>query len=340
MKLKLKKKKANPVEPTTLSSHGYFEFPANAPPILTEQQVTNLNSAFFNSSQQLEKSFLLAGNGNRYIVFHNVEPVVTPDSAEFNLHPYIAPSFSDVLATIFADFTQRFALAGLKIGAAEFLEYINRTDEERFGQITHLDGTCSEPVNRYGLFLPLRIAQKQSAFSATRYRNVAPNLLSVGTRIVDLGHYGELFDWNEAPKYRDLRVWHCDAKSRTLSYSHSNYSAIVVNKIPHGGGAQPPMSHRVTLFLYLVPMNWNETCELDITIPAVEFLSRRMQNDEEMIDLECTNDEAIRQWVRKVPDLYKHFQGEVERAQEILSNRKGFCARLKNMGKDMESNTI
>jgi hypothetical protein len=63
------------------------------------------------------------------------------------------------------------------------------------------------------------------------------------------------------------------------------------------------MSHRVTFFLYLVPMDWTDA-ELDITIPAIEFLARRMADDGEMIDLDCVNDASIVDWANRVPDLH------------------------------------
>lgn len=134
----------------------------------------------------------------------------------------------------------------------------------------------------------------------------------VGTRIVDLEEYNHAFDFNLEPNFIDKRIFHKNAASRNLYLSCKKYNAFVVNKIPHGGGNQPPRSHRVTLFLYIVPMSWKEEYELEVTIPATDFLFDFL--DDSSINFSSIDNMYVREWCEAVPDFYKHCDGEVESA--------------------------
>ena len=144
----------------------------------------------------------------------------------------------------------------------------------------------------------------------------------MGTRIVDLEKYDHQFAFDKFPIFEDERIFYADAASKNLYVSYNKYNALVVNKIPHGGGVQLPRSHRVTLFLYIVPDDWTNTEELEITIPATEFL--------------LNQDEEILKWLKILPDIYKHYEGEVESAKKELDKKRKLVLSMKKMATEVK----
>jgi hypothetical protein len=208
-----------------------------------------------------------------------------------------------------------------KIGACEFIDYINPTSEEVFGQMRHLDGMENSDENRYRLFLPIKISSKNSGQGIS-------NLEPVGTRIISDCNF--MFD--KSPNIPE-EAWKFDTPTTNLIADFQHYSCIVVNKVPHGGGKQVPFSRRVTLFLYIVPMNWIDVKELDITIPAINFL---MKWNDGLVDLKDLNDnEEIKKWIMNVKGSGEHFLGLVDFASKQLKNQKAVVRFL-----DQEDNKI
>lgn len=156
------------------------------------------------------------------------------------------------------------------------------------------------------------------------------NLEPVGTRIVDLDQYDHFFDFESEPDFSDERIFYRDAISKNLYISYKKYNALVVNKMPHGGGIQPPRSHRGTLFLYLVPMNWKDEFELEVTIPATDFLFKMKDNN---IDFNSFNNIRIKEWSEVIPDIFQHYDGEVDEAKRVYEEKKKLQKYIKDICK-------
>jgi hypothetical protein len=70
--------------------------------------------------------------------------------------------------------------------------------------------------------------------------------------------------------------------------------------------------------------------DLNITIPAVAFLIEL--HTDEFINLEkLRNDEYIKAWFEKQPDLHLHFTGDIEWAEKFLNNSRMVLDELKRM---------
>jgi hypothetical protein len=317
-----------------LHQKGYFEFEPNVD-LLTEEQVSAIQSFYFATNGRMKKTPLVSGAGSRFVCFRNcansIMGKINYGSKE------LRASFLDALTAIYSDFVSRFGFESgmLKIGAVEFLSYVNATDELLYGQITHLDA-FEGAENRFGLFVPVQfsLAQSDLKIIPNREYSIAP----VGTRVVDLEKCGSKFSFSDVPLLK-RDCWLVDAPILSLRNSPSTYTAIVVNKIPHGGGAQVPFSQRITMFVYLVPMNWDAKSlwELENTIPAIQFLLPQ-KGDFCPID-ELERDPDVKSWLKRVRGIPEHFLGNVEYQHKVLQNAKNVYSTLKDLCEKINDET-
>jgi len=202
---------------------------------------------------------------------------------------------------------------------------------------SHIDFLEHSSINRFGLFLPVKFDLTQSDLTLSRRKNVIQqySIESVGTRIIDLARTNSHFSFNDASLLH-RSCWLVDSPCFTLRHSYSNYSAIVVNKIPHGGGKQLAFSQRITLFFYIVPIDWadSDIFELEVTIPAVHFLLPRSVVDDEFVDLKTlVNDNDIKAWLDLIPNVPEHLAGPIDRQTKLLKNQRDVYKALVNMPK-------
>jgi hypothetical protein len=94
-----------------------------------------------------------------------------------------------------------------------------------------------------------------------------------------------------------------------LHQSPRCYSAIVANKIIHGGGRVPALSHRVTLFLLLSPKSTFPA--YDATIPVSSFLHTNLATGEIMLPSKSIHKDDIQAWC-DVVNVSFHYQLENE----------------------------
>lgn len=176
--------------------------------------------------------------------------------------------------------------------------------------------------------MPVKIEFKNSEL-VLNHREENCNMSPIGTRVVDIASYGSFFSFEENTEFNNDQIWGPNAKSFNLNVNYNKYSTIVVNKIPHGAGNQPPLSHRVTLFLYIVPIDWKNDVELDVTIPALDFLIKNEVDDPELVDLSSLNNSLIQEWKKLLPNLNVYYEGELDRVKLIYENKKKLVELLK-----------
>jgi hypothetical protein len=176
--------------------------------------------------------------------------------------------------------------------------------------------------------MPIRIPFESSDLVLS-HREADCYLEPIGTRVVNLPAYGTKFNLTGPMVYANKDIWHANALSFNLAVSFAKYSCLTVNKLPHGGARIPPRSHRATLFLYLVPSDWEDVDELETTIPAVDFLLIPMEESDDLVDINRTiESQPIQEWMALVENIGNHFIGESDRYKKMADNKKQLTKKL------------
>jgi hypothetical protein len=274
---------------------------------------------------------LISGTAEQYVVFRNIEDRELPPMDSLPVKDYDQFQFYEFLSTLFKDIKVTLKLKNYKMGALEFIRNTNLTKYEKPSQVTHLDSSSNLSENLIGIFLPLLISKSQSSFrdkieplSGFQYGG------NIGTQVLNNPELVK-FSWKDSPQI-NINAWKVTSTSDmiNLSTSPGKYTAVVVNKIPHCGPPIPAYCERIVMFVYLVPKQWKRVEDLNITIPAVAFLIEL--HIDEFVNLEkLRNDEYIKAWFEKQPDLHLHFTSDIEWAEKFLNNSRMVLDELKRM---------
>jgi len=331
-------RKLKPCLPSAASSiqtRGYYEFDeASKEEIVTKEERCFLSELYFRSRSGWKSTKLISGKGKNYGVFSNCSTEILPPVKNINLSAVDATALLQIINAIFLDWRSRMNLSmEYKVGACEYIHYVNRSADSLYGQMTHLDAECDAIENKFGLFLPIEIPlTKSEMFSLVPEEKM--NLQPVGTRIVDLPVAGGTFNFTGL-SHLPPAVWKFNAPTRNLRTNFSQYASIVVNKVPHGGGLQRPFSERLTLFLYIVPLQWSSLFELNVTLPAIEFLMKSDKFD--MIDIaDLKTNKDIGEWLQNVRGAHEHFKGLVDDAKQKKRNLETVVQCLEKKDKEYE----
>ena len=163
------------------------------------------------------------------------------------------------------------------------------------------------------------------------------NIGPVGTRVVN--HKHSHFQFSKEPNIpRD--AWFFDSPTENIDVDYNKYACVVVNKVPHGGGKQLAFSRRITLFLYIVPIEFQEEIlitELETTISALYFLMKLHRDENGIVNINSfRNDEEVKKWVRFVKGSHQHFSDDLTLAQMAVKNSKDIIHVIKELTENEE----
>jgi hypothetical protein len=319
-----------------LQREGYF---SSSLLNFTESDKLILSNTFFKSQsfliQKQLRTELVSGYGWRNVIFRNIENKEIPTNLNLGSSVSTTTTTTTSLVQPFLNLVQKIfnnwkelsqIKSGYKVGGCEYIDYINSSSTEVYGQMRHLDAIENSSVNRYGIFLPVLFNTKQAGEGIV---NIGP----VGTRIVKYSN----FQFNQAPNIPQ-DAWFFDSPTTNIDVDYTKYACVVVNKVPHGGGKQLPFSRRITLFLYIVPTEFQEdilTSELETTISALYFLMKSHRDDNGIVDINSFKmDEEVKKWVRFVKGSHQHFSDDLKLAQMAVKNSKDIIRAIKDLSEN------